>query len=513
MANLSRRATFNQLAAGLTGGMLFAFLLAGTPTPAQAADPHPAAGVSPALCGSGDQREPGIQGDVPAGATGSFNCGVKLLGQIPRSGSVQGYGTCAYVRTRGQDGPQPSSQAGRVGQGGSQVFIIDVRDPSHPVEVGSVPVHSGSESMRVVVTQDRAILVSGSSVYDIKDCLHPVLKGEIQWPPLSMVGIPSRVLPHDLRVNHAGTKVFASFGLFEADISNLQDSSTWKVTDHRCELSEQVPGPWAEVHRQANAANLSLCADALRPPPMGAGYVVGASPLQASLLWPTLSHSPDLNGEDTRLYIGDQAGGTSAIWAGGPKVRIVDLTQRTPKIIGEVDGPGHGLDWFRVNGRDYLAHSNEGGTTGIMNQREHGDTCKPYPRPTALAWGFEVLVSDVTDPAKAHNVSMLHIAINDAEFCEARKASGHDPWVAYHLIDNAFAPHFAAVNFGSAGLRIFDIRDPANPSEVAYFNHGPLVHAGVGYYDPRRKLIYASGETGGFWVLQVEPQVRKRLGL
>jgi LVIVD repeat len=505
--------SFEGLALGLAGGVLAACLFFGTLGSARAANPHPIAGASPALCGSGDTREPGIQGDVPAGATGNFNCGVKLVGQLPRSGNVQGYGTCVYVRPRAQPGPQPGDPPGRVGQQGGQVLIIDVRNPAHPVEVGSVPVKSGSETMRVVVAKDRAILVSGSSVYDIKDCLHPVLKGEIRWPPLSMVGIPSRMLPHDLRVNHTATKVFAAFGLFEADISNLEDAGTWKVIDHRCELSEQVPGPWQDVHRRANAANLSLCSDAVVAAPMGAGFVVGASPLQASLLWPTLSHSPDFNADDTRLYIGDQAGGTSAIWAGGPKVRIVDITQHMPKIIGEVDGPGHGLDWFRVRGRDYLAHSNEGGTTKSPILPTPGDTCKPYPRPTGLGWGFEVLVSEVTDPAKAHNVSMLHIAINDAEFCEARKASGHDPVIAYHLVDNALDPHFVMVNFGSAGLRIFDIRDPMNPSEVAYFNHGLPVHAGVGHYDAKRGLIYASGETGGLWVLQLEPQVRKRLGL
>jgi hypothetical protein len=80
------------------------------------------------------------------------------------------------------------------------------------------------------------------------------------------------------------------------------------------------------------------------------------------------------------------------------------------------------------------------------------------------------------------------------------------------LIDNALNPHFAAVNFGSAGLRIFDIRNPAKPSEVAYFNHGQPVHGGVGYYDASRGLIYAAG-SNGFWVLQIEPQVRVRLGL
>lgn len=177
-----------------------------------------------------------------------------------------------------------------------------------------------------------------------------------------------------------------------------------------------------------------------------------------------------------------------------------------------MNGPGHGLDWFRSGGREYILHSNEGGTKGIATQTEHGDSCQPYPRPSALGWAFEAFISDVTDPAHAQNVSMLQLAINKPEFCNVRKASGRDPWLAYHLIDNPMDAKFAAVNFGDAGLRIFDIRDPLKPTEVAYFNHGSPMHAQVGYYDAKRKLIYFS-DAGGFKVLQIEPQVRARLGL
>jgi hypothetical protein len=473
---------------------VIAVLLAGMAAPGQAADRVPPKGISPALCGPGDNPEPGIQGEVPAGQTANYNCGVKLVGQLPRSGNVQGVAQCAYVRNAGT------------------VYVIDMSDPGKPVETTSVPVHSGSETLRVVVTDKRSVMVSGSSVYDISDCLHPVLAGEIQWPPLGLPGIPVRQLPHDIRVNHAGTKVYASFGLWEADITNLHDPSTWTVTDHRCELAAQIPGPWSEVHRQSLKANLSLCVDATHPSPMGANYILAASPLEASLLWPVLSHSPDLNMDDTRLYIGDQAGGTGAAWAPIPKVRIIDVTTSPYKILGEVEGAGHGLDWFRASGRDYVLHSNEGGNTGIATQTTKGDPCKPYPRPQSLGWAFEAYIGDVTRPEQARNVSMLTLAINEPEFCDVRRASGLDPWIAYHLIDNPRNANFAMVNFGSAGLRIFDIRQPANPREVAYFNHGMPVHGGVGHYDAARGLIYAAGSSG-FWVLEIEPQVRARLGL
>src|SRR5579862_3482704 len=99
-----------------------AWLLAAMAMTAHADGPPGKKGISPALCGPGDAAEPGIQGEVPAGQKANYNCGLKLVGELPRSGNVQGSGTCAYVRS------------------GSSVFVVDVTNPAKPVEVGSVPV-------------------------------------------------------------------------------------------------------------------------------------------------------------------------------------------------------------------------------------------------------------------------------------------------------------------------------------------------------------------------------------
>jgi hypothetical protein len=478
--------------------------LAATAVPAAASsNVVPSAGVSPAKCGAGDSREPGIQGEVPAGQSPSYDCGVRVIGQLPISGNVAGTGSCVYVRSRGQGGTPDDSQ----------IHVIDVRDPNKPVVVGApLPVHNGSESLRLTVTRERAVMVSGSTVIDIRDCLHPRILGEINWPDTRLPGIARKNLPHDININREGTRVYASFGIWEVDLSDLSDAASWTVTDHRCEIAAQVPGPWQEVHRMSLKAGRSLCDDARKPAPMGANYSMGGSPLQASLLWPQFSHAIDVNADDTRLYTGDQAGGTMLLWSPQTKVSIVDLTQTPYKVIGQVDGPGHGMNWFKSAGREYVLHSNEGGTAGIMGQPQKGDPCRPYPRPTSLGWAFEAFISDVTDPASAHNVAMLKIAINKPEFCSVRKASGRDPWLAYHFIDRPVNPRFAAVNFGDAGLRIFDIRDPLNPTEVAYFNHGVPVHAGLGYYDSGRKLFFFS-DAGGLKVLEFEPQVLQQLGL
>lgn len=472
-----------------------ALIVAATPSHGQDRALTPPRGVSPAVCGPGDTPESGIQGDVPAGATPSYSCGVRRVGQLPRPGNVQGVGQCVYIRSRG-----------------GEVLVVDVSDAANPREGGSIRVQGASETMRVAANEERAILVSGSSVYDVRDCLNPVHLGEIPWPRVTLPGIPQNLLPHDIRINRAATRVYASFGLWEANISNLQDSSSWTVTDHRCTLAVQQPGPWQEFHRQALAANMSLCADAAQANPRGANYTLGASPAQSTLMWPTLSHSPDVNGDDTYVYVGDQAGGSSGVVAPVAKVRIIDISQGAPRIVGEVDGPGHGLDWFRSGDREYVLHSNEGGSNGVLGQGRGADTCRPYPRPFSLGWGFDAFISDVTRPNRARNVSRLSLAINEPENCEARRASGADPWIAYHLIDNPNDATFAMVNFGSAGFRIFDIRNPARPVEVAYYNHGQPTHGGVGHYDASRGLIFAAG-SDGLWVLELEPHVRARLGL
>ncbi len=66
------------------------------------------------------------------------------------------------------------------------------------------------------------------------------------------------------------------------------------------------------------------------------------------------------------------------------------------------------------------------------------------------------------------------------------------------------------MSFGTAGLRIFDIRNPLRPVEIAYFNHGALQHAGVTHYDAERALLYVPGP-GGLQVLAIQDQVLEYL--
>lgn len=451
-------------------------------------------------CGLNDTPETGIQGDIPSADRESgradlgYNCGLSPVHQLSLVGAVQGYEHCVYVRTAGDT-----------------IEVLDMRDPINPRTVRTLsPAPSSgigetSETLRVVTTETNPavppLLASGSSIYAICDCENPVHKGDINWP--GMVPWPAG-LSHDIRVGHRGDRVYASVGVAIADISDLNDSSNWSVRNHTCDIASQFPSVQSG---QQIIDQCEVMAD------------------QA----PQLSHGPDDNGDGTRLYIGNQGvpatvgdasglfdAGGSAQDVGDTTLRIIDLTTEPPTVIAQGNGPGHSIDWFQTGGRKYILHANE----FVFVQQS---SCAPHPRPNSLGWAFEAFITEVTDD-KLVPTSMLELDINKPENCAAKMESQQATSIAYHSVDNPFNATFAMVSFGDgaipdmrqrfvgAGLRLFDIRDPAEPQEVAYFNRGLLEHAGASHYDPKRGLLYMPDQSG-VRVLELQPQIVRYLGL
>lgn len=463
--------------------------------------------LSPPLelgCGANDTPELGIQGNIPredqesGRAELGYNCGLSPVHQLALSGAVQGYDHCLYVRTAADN-----------------VEVIDMRDPTKPVQVlslapaGSNGSRGTSETLRVVTTENNPdtppLLASGSSLYDISDCENPVHKGDIAWP--GRVPWPAG-LSHDIRIGHDGTQVYASVGVVIADISDLDNPGNWTVRNRTCDIA----GQFESVHPTQEPTGMGLC-DVMDDQP------------------PQLSHGPDDNASGTRLYIGNQGvpatvgdasglldAGGSAEDVGDATIRIVDLTTEPPRVLAQGDGPGHSIDWFRsADGREYILHANE----FVFVQQA---SCAPHPRPSSLGWAFEAFITEVTGDTLVRR-SLLELDINKAEHCAAKLESGQATSIAYHSVDNPYNATFAMVSFGDgvvpsltgnaisgAGLRLFDIRDPSAPREVAYFNRGHLEHAGASHYDPARGLLYMP-DKGGVRVLELQPRIVRFLGL
>ena len=430
-----------------------------------------------AECGASDQPETGLQGDR---YPGTVNCGLTLLADIPGGGSAQGSKHCAYVRTGGITG-------------GGTVRAYSLKDPRNPVMTDEEPYGGASESMRALTLEDRAILVSGSEVFDISNCEDLVTKGETKWQSGNyQAGLYVAALNgHEISISHDAKRVYSGTGLGIAHIDDLDNPGAWTVKNWTCELN---------ILRGVDI-DPSVC----------------EGPSQDDLsMTRQYSHSSDDNLEGTMWYgaqqldlssIGGLLGGSASSGPEPVTAMMVDITGLPDKltVVDVVDNfPGHGVNWWRTpSGREFIIGSNEIGGA---------DSCQEYPRPVDLGNSMDLYIVEVTGN-KFGVPFPLTLDINKPENCEAAKASGENPVITEQSVYNKNGAAFVMVEFGSAGLRIFDLRDGDHPREVAYYNDGAgHVHSGVFHYDDARGIVIASGSQATH-VLVLQPQIIQALGL
>ena len=412
-----------------------------------------------AVCGATDKPEMGLQGDVN---TGTVNCGLTLLSQVPGGGSVQGSGHCAYVRT------------------GGMIKAYSLADPLKPVMTDSVPAVGSTESMRAHTVEGRAVLVSGSGVYDISNCEKLVKKGEIKWPSANaQVGFYIAALSsHEISISHDAKRVYSGLGFAVVNIENLEQPDSWTVKNWSCEMNKQSNFPGTVPNACEGPSQEDV----------GRQY----------------SHSSDDNLEGTVWYGANQEGSASQMERS--TARMVDISDpNSIKILDTVPlFPGHSMNWWRTpDKREFIIGANEGFGAA--------DSCVPYPRPVNLGNAMEAYVVEVTGN-KFGKPFPLVLDVNKPENCRMKNA-GANASITEHSVYNENGAAFVMIEYGSAGLRVFDLRDGEHPREVAYYNDGRgHVHSGVFHYEDSRGIMLASGSQG-LQVLMLQPQMLPALGL
>jgi hypothetical protein len=441
---------------------------------------------SPALCAPGDPNpEPGVQGDVPLGQYADWDCGVRPVGFLAgANGAMAVAGHCAYT-----GGGQP---------GGTGVRVIDVSDPAAPRLAGVLDTDS-RELLAAQVAGDRALLATRRrdgqqpgqvigrdvlvDIWDIRQCTNPALLGTARLPTTSKVfGDPPAELggpAHNLKFNPSATKLYGSLPLHEIDLTNLADPSTWTNRNLHCAITQQYHLP--------HKALPGVC-DTLTgiDTPMGFGGGL-----------PAIDHEPTFSPDGSRLYLGGQLplpDSTALV--------TLDMTGPSPVVLSVAqNAPGHSIDFATINGREYLLHSNE--ISAVT-------TCVPQRlKPRYLGFADRAYLLDITNEKAPRGVSEL--VLGDSQLANCVRGNITGPSTAYHEVDDPRDTTYAVVGFESAGFRIFDLRDPERPVEVAYFNHGQSEHTSP-YINASTGHIWAS-DANGFWVLELEPQVRQHLGL
>jgi hypothetical protein len=454
---------------GLVAGLLTGI---GTPPGAQAAPG----------CGRLDRPETGIPGDVPLAdqlsgrADEGYSCGLTLVGYNSLHGrggnaNMAWAGSCAYIA-------------------GNGIAVVDVTDPTHPRHIKTLQGPGSDatvETINAVVTPDRAILVAGRyglfgyngiggptpvDVWDVRNCRSPQL--------LSTFTLPWNA--HNLTLSADGKTMWNTLPLEAADL-----------TDPR------------------HPRYLGSLEDQLR--------AQGDSKLMyAHEAWP----SPD----GRRLYVGGQMGGDEELMV----IDVEGWPERPAHIIGRTASPGHSIRPATIGGKPYLVNSDE----SIISPTAKG--CVPDLL-TPVGGASQPFLTDISDETHPVVRSQYRLPINEPSSCLEEIASGVNASVHYQDVDDPNDTTFVMASMWNAGLRVIDVRDPARPSEVAYFNPGrfqvadPSGGSSIGgamalnnlggldqawahsRYVPETGQIWLTTRSGGFWVLELQPQLRAHLGL
>jgi hypothetical protein len=305
---------------------------------------------------------------------------------------------------------------------------------------------------------------------------------------------------HNLTISQDGKYVFATIPLQAIDISGLWDDDPSTGVAYLGNIQDAMDGPPVAVGPTADVDDTLPEQVRSQTHPQNASHEA----------WPSA--------DNNTLYVGGQTP-TFELFS------IVDISQwlernpdgspkGKPRMISQESGRGHSVRTATIGGAPYVLHSEEsvfGLAYGCVPQ-EAG----PFAGP-AQPW-----LTDISDPARPKTASQFGLEINDPTNCPKQIDAQENDSVHYHDVDDPSDTTFVMASMWNAGLRVFDVRDPKNPTEVAYFNPGDvdpspstkLDHAwGHVRYVAKTGQIWFASADGGFWVVRIEGKVREYLQL
>jgi hypothetical protein len=438
---------------------------------AAATPSEPALTATPrAQCGAGSHPAPGLQGEVPAAeaaagrADGGYTCNVQLLGH---EGTAGGYKVERFVDKSGHQCAYYDTtllfplQASQLRDQSPGVAVLDMSNPAKPVRTATLltpAMQAPHESL--LVNQRRGLLaaVLGNPVvypgqidiYDLNaDCRSPQLQSSL----------PIGVLGHESGWTKDGNTFYATSlqtgGITAVDVSN-----------------PKAPVPvW-----------------------------FGRYP----------SHGLTLSDDGNRAYVAAIGGGllildTSQIQARvpNPQVSVISQLSWSNLTIPQVAMP------VTIAGRPFIVEVDEFSTDAPGAS---------FPAANGQVVGAGRII-DISNERAPRVVSNLRLEANQPE---NRAKIANDPGASSSLqgyaghycnVPREVDPGIVACSFIASGLRVFDIRDPYHPKELAYFvaplSGSPVSGEKSNYamsrpsFDPARGEIWYSDGNSGFYALHV----------
>lgn len=433
--------------------------------------PTPQAPCDPAQ----SHPETDLQGRVPAADYQSgrvregYRCNAELVGSFLPSSPNQGEGGLKverYVDAAGQECAYFDSTQlfpfNAFNEHGVGVYVLDMTDRSKPVKTASLTTPAMlSPHESLVLSQRRGLLVAVAGnagtapgiidVYDVSgDCHHPV---HLSSTPTGILGHESGFAP-DGRTFYAAS--FASETIVAVD---LDDPRSPKIL-------------WA--------GNFG-------------------------------SHGLSVSDDGNRIYVAALDVGDVAAFLGSP-IGNVDasglLILDTSEIQARKPNPSvrlvSSLTWSTVSTPQNAIPITIGGHPYVVEVDEFG-----AGRRVGAA-----RIIDIADETNPFVVSNLRLEVHQQEhFAEIAGDPGARPFgysAHYCNVPRRADPGIVACDMITSGLRVFDIRDPLQPREVAYFN-APVLGGPMGYpyamssptFVPKRREIWYTDVNSGFYAVRL----------
>jgi hypothetical protein len=372
-----------------------------------------------AQCGPGSRPETGIQGRVPRSdhesgrAAKGYTCNTELVGSYTKpspQGSVGGFKVERYVDAAGHDCAYYDSTLlfpTSLIDTESGVNVLDMSDPENPVLTDKLVTPAMlSPHESLVVNSKRGLLAA-------------VLGNPSTYP--GMIDVYD--ISEDCR--HPVLRASAPTGILGHESGMAPDGRTFYSAS-----------PGSETLVAVDISNPST------PVPLWVG--------------PYDSHGLSISNDGNRAYVAGTGSGliildTSEIQARVANPQVREITRLTWKSMSI---PQNAIP-VTIDGHPYVVEIDEFGA-----QSEVGA-------------GRIIDISDETNPRV---VSNLRLAVHQPENFAAQ---ADDPQAQLPLqgyaghycnVPSRVDPGIVACSMILSGLRVFDIRDPLNPREIAYFN-------------------------------------------
>jgi hypothetical protein len=467
---------------------LSAFLAGGSSGEGEDDSPAPLT-VPKATCGPDDHPETALQGQVPAALRAAgfhgFNCNLQLIGQSRGDGANwqttefrdEHHHICAYHGTS-------FNTVNRTHLG---VPVIDVTDAGSPTPTGYLTTTSMLDPWESLKVNERRQLLAADNghnggggpeidIYDVSgDCRTPQLLSTVAVGKADgSTGLPHPVIGHEGAWAPDGLTYYGGDLRFKYTMPGNAATQTgqYYAVDTSDPTRPSLITAWTTGIDGANVHGMSISNDGNR------GYFVSIGGRDPTAL--TDPTKPANNG----LLIYD----LSEIQARmpNPQARLIS------KLLWKDGSVSQHTIPVRIDGHPYVIFVDEGGSGGISSPVQEQAACAAGLPPFPMA-----RIIDIKDEAKPKIVSRLALEVHNPANCanvlpDLVGLSIFTYGSHYCSVDNKHRATTLACGYFNSGIRVFDIRNPRRPKEIAYYNP-----AGVTTASPGSNHLRAGGWVAG----------------